>query len=272
MDDGPHTFPPTRTVEALRLDGGATSTRTEAVAEEVPVALVYNGLSHAVMMATPADLIDFAYGFSLTEGIIAGADEIYDVEARAGGGGIEVHLTISGERFAGLRHRKRALAGRTGCGLCGVDSIAEALRPVAKVASAATFAPEAIMQAMANFQARQPLNTEVGAVHAAGLADATGAIQLVREDVGRHNALDKLIGAAIRERRATATDFVVVTSRCSYEMIHKTAAAGIPLIASVSAPTALAIDWAVSAGVTLAAFAREGRFTLYAGADRVTNP
>ncbi len=199
--------------------------RTEPVAEEVPVALVYNGLSHAVMMATPADLVDFAYGFSLTEGIIARADEIYDVETQVGGGGIEVHLTIAAERFAGLRHRKRALAGRTGCGLCGVDSIAEALRPVAKVASTARFSPEAITRAMADFQARQPLNAQVGAVHAAGLADAAGAIHLVREDVGRHNALDKLLGAAIRERRATEAAFVVVTSRCSYEMIHKTAAA-----------------------------------------------
>lgn len=269
MDDGHHAFPPTRTVEALRLDGGAASARTEAVAEEVPVALVYNGLSHAVMMATPADLVDFAYGFSLTEGIIDHADEIYDVETQVGGGGIEVHLTISAERFAGLRHRKRALAGRTGCGLCGVDSIAEALRPVAKVASTARFSADAITRAMANFQAQQPLNAQVGAVHAAGLADTTGKIHLVREDVGRHNALDKLLGAAIRERRATEETFVVVTSRCSYEMIHKTAAAGIPLIASVSAPTALAIDWATSAGVTLAAFAREGRFTLYACADRV---
>jgi FdhD protein len=269
MDEVAKVFPPLRTVEALRLEGGSTAARMEAVAEEVPVVLVYNGLSHAVMMATPADLVDFAYGFSLTEGILAGADEIYDVETRAGGGGIEVHLTISAERFAGLRHRKRALAGRTGCGLCGVDSIGEALRPVAKVASTATFSPEAITRAMADFQAQQPLNAQVGAVHAAGLADETGAIHLVREDVGRHNALDKLLGAAIRERRVTETTFVVVTSRCSYEMIHKTAAAGIPLIASVSAPTALAIDWATSADVTLAAFAREGRFTLYAGTNRV---
>lgn len=271
MEDAAQTFPPMRTVEARRVDGSAASARTEAVAEEVPVALVYNGLSHAVMMTTPADLVDFAYGFSLTEGIIASADEIYDIEVQAGGGGVEVHLTISAERFAGLRHRKRALAGRTGCGLCGVDSIAEALRPVARVASGARFSPEAITRAMAAFQQLQPLNAQVGAVHAAGLADESGAIHLVREDVGRHNALDKLLGAAIRERRATQSTFVVVTSRCSYEMIHKTAAAGIPLIASVSAPTALAIDWAMSAGVALAAFAREGRFTLYACVDRVVD-
>lgn len=269
MDEVTPAFPAKRSVEAVRLEGGAASGRVEVVAEEVPVALVYNGLSHAVMMATPADLVDFAYGFSLTEGIIAHADEIYDIEPRAGGGGIEVHLTIAAERLAGLRHRKRALAGRTGCGLCGVDSIAEALRPVAEVESITRFSAKAITRAMADFQAQQPLNAQVGAVHAAGLADEHGVVHLVREDVGRHNALDKLIGAAIRDRRATAALFVVVTSRCSYEMIHKTAAAGLPLIASVSAPTALAIDWAMSAGVTLAAFAREGRFTLYAGADRV---
>lgn len=258
-----------RITQAMRYEAGHAIERQETVAEEVPVALVYNGLSHAVMMATPADLVDFAYGFSLTEGIIAQADEIYDVEVIAGGGGIEVHLTIAAERFAGLRHRQRALAGRTGCGLCGVDSIAEALRPVAKVESPATFAPEAISRAFAAFSAHQPLNAAVGAVHAAGLAMPDGGVGLVREDVGRHNALDKLIGAAMRAERETASGFVIVTSRCSYEMVHKTAAAGISLIAAISAPTALAIDWATSADVTLVAFARDGRFSVYAGAARI---
>jgi FdhD protein len=258
--------------QALRYEAGSATRRQEAVAEEVPVALVYNGLSHAVMMATPADIVDFAYGFSLTEGIIARADEIYNVEVIAGGGGIEVHLTIAAERFAGLRHRQRALAGRTGCGLCGVDSIAEALRPVAKVSSPAHFTAEAITRAFAAFGAHQPLNTVVGAVHAAGLATADGSIDLVREDVGRHNALDKLIGAAMRADRTISSGFVVVTSRCSYEMVHKTAAAGLALIAAISAPTALAIDWATSADVTLVAFARDGRFSVYAGASRINAP
>jgi FdhD protein len=259
----------TRVIEATRVEAGATARVSEPVAEEVPVALVYNGLSHAVMMATPLGLADFALGFSLTEGILASESELYDTEIAAGGGGIEVRLTIAAERFASLRHRQRTLAGRTGCGLCGVDSISEALRPVQRVTSTARFAPEAISRAMAAFPARQMLNAEIGAVHAAGFASANGDLLLVREDVGRHNALDKLVGAMALGKLDAGSGFVVVTSRCSYEMVHKTAAAGVPLIAAVSAPTALAIDWANVAGIALAAFARDGRFTLYAGDHRI---
>ncbi len=261
-----------RAVGATRFEQSAAVPRSETVAEEVPVALVYNGLSHAVMMATPADLEDFALGFSLTEGIVADAAEVYDIEVVPVSGGIEVRLDIAAERFAGLRARQRALAGRTGCGLCGVDSISEALRPVARVATASRFAPAAIDRAMAAFPAAQALNSEVGAVHAAGFADADGVLKLVREDVGRHNALDKLVGALARGGIPASAGFIVVTSRCSYEMVHKTAAAGIGLIAAVSAPTALAIRWAEDAGVGLVAFARDGRFTLYATPSRILAP
>jgi FdhD protein len=258
-----------RRVEALRVEAGRPAPRRETVAEEEPIALVYNGLSYAVMMATPDDLEDFALGFSLTEGILASPAELYDVTVERLPRGAEVRLTVAAARFADLRARQRNLAGRTGCGLCGVDTIAEALRPVARVASPTRFEPAAITAAMAAFPALQALNREVGAVHAAGFARADGSILAVREDVGRHNALDKLAGHLARAGLDAAQGFVVVTSRCSYEMVHKTAAAGVPLIASVSAPTALAIAFAEEAGVTLCAFARDDRFTVYAGRERI---
>ena len=256
-------------VSARRVTATGAETREEIVAREEPIALVYNGLSYAVMMASPADLEEFALGFSLTEGLLATADELYDVEVEALPTGFELRLSVAAERFAALRARQRNLAGRTGCGLCGVDSIAEALRPIARVGVSTRFEAEAVFRAMRTLPERQILNGEVGAAHAAGFASATGEILLVREDVGRHNALDKLAGAIARAGIDAGAGFVVVSSRCSYEMVHKTAALGAALIASVSAPTALAIRFAEEAGVGLAAFAREGRFTLYANPDRI---
>lgn len=264
--------PGARVVSALRVAAGRPDRRVETIAEEDPVALVFNALSYAVMMATPADLEDFALGFSLTEGILGSIDELYDIEVERLPRGAEVRMRIAASRFADLRARRRNLAGRTGCGLCGVDSIAEALRPVAKVGSDLSIAPDAIHAAMQAFPERQTLNRDVGAVHAAAFARADGTLVAVREDVGRHNALDKLVGHLARSRIDAGTGFVVVSSRCSYEMVHKTAAAGAPLIASVSAPTALAVEFAEEAGVGLCAFAREGRFTVYAAPSRVKLP
>ncbi len=264
--------PGARAVSALRVAAGRPDRRVETIAEEDPVALVFNELSYAVMMATPADLEDFALGFSLTEGILGSIDELHDIEVERLPRGAEVRMRIAASRFADLRARRRNLAGRTGCGLCGVDSIAEALRPVAKVGSDLSIAPDAIHAAMQAFPERQTLNRDVGAVHAAAFARADGTLVAVREDVGRHNALDKLVGHLARSRIDAGTGFVVVSSRCSYEMVHKTAAAGAPLIASVSAPTALAVEFAEEAGVGLCAFAREGRFTVYAAPSRVKLP
>lgn len=258
-----------RRLSAVRVSGGRTETRRELVAEEEPIALVFNGLSYAVMMATPADLEDFALGFALTEAILASPDELYDIEVERFARGAEVRMRVAAERFAALRDRQRNLAGRTGCGLCGVDTIAEALRPVARVGSELAIPAEAIYAAMQSFPDRQLLNREVGAIHAAAFARPDGSIVAVREDVGRHNALDKLAGHLATAGIDGGTGFVVVSSRCSYEMVHKTAAAGVPLIASVSAPTALAVEFAEEAGVGLCAFAREGRFTIYARPERV---
>jgi formate dehydrogenase accessory protein FdhD len=269
---------------ARRLgSAGAAASREEVVdedvAEEVAVALVYNGVSHAVMMVTPCDLEDFARGFSLSERIVERPSEIFDIEVEpvqmtAGGKGIEVRLRIAGARMASLQQRRRSMAGRTGCGLCGVDSLEAALRPVATVAAPRPVSAAAIRRAMADLPAHQPINQVNGATHAAGWADAAGALVAVREDVGRHNALDKLLGAlaakgALPEQGGEAGGFVVVTSRCSYEMVQKAAAAGASAIAAVSAPTSLAIETAKVANVALVAFVRDERLTVYALPERI---
>ena len=258
---------------AHRLTAAGDEALDEIVAEEVAVALVYNGISHAVMMATPCDLEDFALGFSLTEGIVEKASEVYDIETEPAGHGVEVRLSIASQRMVRLQERRRSLAGRTGCGLCGVDSLEAALRPVrVSTAADATISRRVIAQAMAALPGQQRINKVNGATHAAGWATADGTLLAVREDVGRHNALDKLGGAlALLERPAGERGFVVVTSRCSYEMVHKAAALDAMAIAAVSAPTSLAIETAEQAGIVLAAFVRESRLTVYANAQRIVS-
>lgn len=254
---------------ARRLTAGGSETLEETVAEEVAVALVYNGISHAVMMATPCDLEDFARGFSLTERIVEQPPEIYDIEVEPVGRGIEVRLEIAAQRMAGLQERRRSLAGRSGCGLCGVDSLDAALRSVPAVSNPQPVARSSIERAMAGLPEHQKINRTNGATHAAGWASADGTLVVVREDVGRHNALDKLAGALARSGGAEPGGFVVVTSRCSYEMVQKAAAIGASAIAAVSAPTSLAIETAEQAGVALVAFVRDGRLTVYAHAERI---
>jgi FdhD protein len=247
---------------ARRLTAAGAESIDEVVVEEVAVALVYNGVSHAVMMASPRDLEDFARGFSLTEGLVAKPSEIYDIEVEEVGRGIEVKLEISSHRMAALQERRRNLTGRTGCGLCGVDSLGAALRPVAALPGLEPVSRAAISRAMAALPDQQRLNKESGAVHAAGWADKDGTLLAVREDVGRHNALDKLAGAIAKTGTAAPGGFVVVTSRCSYEMVQK---------AAVSAPTSLAIETAEQAGMPLVAFVRENRLTAYALAERIVS-
>ena len=255
---------------ARRLTATGGEVLDEIVAEEVAVALVYNGVSHAVMMATPCDLEDFALGFSLTERIVEKPSEIYDIEVEAVERGIEVRLRIAAQRMAGLQERRRSLAGRTGCGLCGVDSLDAAMRPVARVEGSESVSRRAVEGAMAALPVEQRLNRLNGATHAAGWARPDGSLVAVREDVGRHNALDKLGGAIARSGLAAPGGFVVVTSRCSYEMVHKAATLGAAAIAAVSAPTSLAIETAEQAGIALVAFVREGRLTVYAHAQRIS--
>ena len=259
---------------ARRLTAAGGEALDEIVAEEVAVALVYNGISHAVMMATPCDLEDFARGFSLSERIVDKPSEIYDIEVadrriESGGRGIEVQLEIASQRMAALLERRRSLAGRTGCGLCGVDSLEAALRPVPATRATATVSRAAIARAMAALPAQQRINKDNGATHAAGWASADGTLLAVREDVGRHNALDKLAGALAKLDRPTDGGFVVVTSRCSYEMVQKAAAIDAAAIAAVSAPTSLAIETAEQAGLALVAFVRDNRLTVYAHGERI---
>ncbi len=248
----------------------AKGMRMDTVPEEVPVALAYNDISHAVMLASPADLEDFALGFSLSEGILASPSELYDLELEAGDKGVVVRMRIAEERFFALKGRRRALAGRTGCGLCGVESLDQVARPLAPLPSGTPIAAAALRRALAGLQQRQPLRDRTGGVHAAGWADAAGDIQFVREDVGRHNALDKLIGALIGGGFDPRSGFALVTSRASFEMVQKAASVGIPLLAAVSAPTGYAIRLAGDVGLTLAGFVRADRYTLYSHPERIS--
>ena len=254
---------------ARRLTPAGAELRDEVVAQEVAVALVYNGVSHAVMMATPCDLEDFARGFTLTEHLVEKPSEIYDIEVEPKGRGIEVNLEIATQRMLALQERRRTLAGRTGCGLCGVDSLEAALRPVPATRATATVKRAAIARAMAALPPEQRINRDNGATHAAGWATLDGTLVTVREDVGRHNALDKLAGAIARLGKLGEPGFVVVTSRCSYEMVQKAAAIDAAAIAAVSAPTSLAIETAEQAGLALVAFVRDNRLTVYAHGERI---
>lgn len=246
----------------VRQFSGSAETTTDCIAREVPVALVYNGIAHAVMMATPADLEDFALGFSISEGILLHADELYGTSTSSNPAGITIELEISAQRQAALRERRRNLAGRTGCGLCGIESLAQAIPPVASV-KAPSLSESAIQLALAQLPSLQPLQTATGASHAAAWCDLLGNIVLLREDVGRHNALDKLVGALLLAQLAVAEGFVLISSRASYEMVQKSCGAGIGALVAVSAPTSLAIEQARRAGQLLVGFARPGRHVIY---------
>ena len=253
---------------ARRLTAAGGETLDEIVAEEVAVALVYNGVSHAVMMATPCDLEDFARGFSLTERIVEKPSEIYDIEVEPVERGIEVRLASPPSAWRGCRSGGAPWPAAPAAACAG--SIASRRRCGRWPSRAdGTVSRAAIERAMARAAAEQRINRQNGATHAAGWARPDGTLVAVREDVGRHNALDKLGGALARSGAAQPGGFVVVTSRCSYEMVQKAAAMGAAAIAAVSAPTSLAIETAEQAGIALVAFVRDGRLTVYAHAERI---
>lgn len=272
LEDGVASSVPAAAWHDGRLEHGA-----ELLAEEVPVALVYNGISHAVMLASPQDLEDFAVGFSLAERIVRSSADIRDIEVATGANGITLALEIAPGAMARLKATRRARTGKTGCGLCGIDSLAWFEREAALLDPRdggahevdGRLAPAALHRAMTALSLHQQLHHATGAAHAAGWAGWDGCIVCVREDVGRHNALDKLVGALVRERRDARAGFAVVTSRASFEMVQKTARAGIPLLAAVSAPTAMAVRLAERAGVTLAGFVRGGRHVVYSHPQRL---
>jgi FdhD protein len=241
----------------------------DQVAEEVPVAMVYNGISHAVMLATPTGLKQFALGFSLSEGILHRRGELYDLEVVQRKEGIELQMSISQERFVELKQRRRNLAGRTGCGLCGTESLQQVQRSLNPVASEQRFQPEAIHAALRQLPQMQSLQAVTGAAHAAVWAMPDGAIAHIEEDIGRHNALDKLIGTLASKDENTVQGFAMVTSRASYEMVQKAVTAGIPMLVAVSAPTGLAVELAQQSGLTLVGFARDGSHVIYANSHRL---
>ncbi|OYW53866.1 MAG: sulfurtransferase FdhD [Rhodobacterales bacterium 12-65-15] len=235
--------------------------------EEVAVALSFNGTTQAVMMATPEDLVDFGYGFALTEGIATPAD-ILSVEVETLPKGRDVQLWLAPEAETRLQARRRTMTGPVGCGLCGIDSLDQALRDVPMVQpSGFRMTPTQVMQAVASLPAQQRLHDATRAVHCAAFWN--GRITHAREDVGRHNALDKLVGAMARTG-ASAQGAVVLTSRVSIDMVQKVAMLGAPMLIAVSAPTADAVALAESAGITLIALARPDRFEVFTHTDRIT--
>ena len=280
-----------------RWRDGKLSQATDSVAEEVPIALIYNGISHAVMLATPQDLEDFALGFSLSEGILQNKSELYDVEIVTQPEGIELRLQVASEAFTKLKERRRNLTGRTGCGLCGAESLEQALRLPAlnkpkkdkleidksargkndalqgsihapSGASSPMIDINCLKKAFNAIQTKQVLQQATGATHACAWVNVEGEIELLREDVGRHNAMDKLIGALAKSAQQE-NGFVLTSSRASVEMVQKVALAGYNLLAAISAPTGLAIRVAETYGVTLVGFLRDNQFVVYTHAARI---
>jgi FdhD protein len=263
--------PPLRHVSRIARRSDGLTTGTRAVPEETPVALSYNGASYAVMMATPADLEDFAYGFAFSEGLISSLDEVRELRIVEVDGGIDCQVELADKASEKLVQRRRRIAGPVGCGLCGIESIAEAVRPVPAAGGPdMRFTDSDIVQAVRLLSARQPFHRETGAIHAAGIYQRGSGIVEAREDVGRHNALDKLIGAVKRGAIETAKAAIVITSRVSVEMVQKTAVAGAPMLVAISAPTALAIRTADDAGITLVALVRGDEYDIFTHAERIS--
>jgi FdhD protein len=263
-------IPPARAVfpEVWRHGAQAPAAARE-IPEETPLALTFHRETYAVMMATPADLEDFAVGFALSEGIVASPAEIAAFEVIELAQGIELRMDLAEPRQAALTRRRRRIAGPTGCGLCGIDSLAEAVRPPPAVPQGVTFSAAEIARALRAIEPLQTLHRSTHAVHAAALWRPDAGVLALREDVGRHNALDKLVGAAARAGIAAHDALLLLTSRVSIEMVQKAAVLGAPVLVAVSAPTAHAVRLAEAAGMTLAAVARRDGFEVFCGAHRI---
>lgn len=264
-------MPGERMLQGLRVSDGAAGPVHRAVPEEVPVALVYNGSTQAVMMATPRDLEDFALGFSLSEEIVTAASQIETCEILPHRIGIEARMWLVPERAGALARRRRRMSGPVGCGLCGIDSLDEALRPLPRVGAGPRMTRAEVTGAVDALAAMQPLHDRTRAVHAAGFYLPGRGISDTREDVGRHNALDKLIGALAGQGQNAAEGAVVITSRVSVEMVQKCAIAGATVLIAVSAPTSLAVRQAEDAGITLVARVRGGDFEVFTHPERINH-
>lgn len=255
-------------IEIVRLINNTCAPDTDLVAEEIPVALVYNGISHAVMMTTPNMLEEFALGFTLAEGIASTPSEIYSIEVTDGcRGGKNVELEIASECFWKLKERRRAMTGRTGCGLCGIESLEETIRPVPKLSFTQTFDLEHYDRALGYLEEVEVLGRLTGCTHAAAWVLPDGTLAGGAEDVGRHVALDKLLG--LRTRKKWQEGALVISSRASYEMVQKAAMCGVEIMFAVSAPTTLAIELAEKACITLVAFCKRGRANVYTHPERL---
>ncbi|WP_372396033.1 formate dehydrogenase accessory sulfurtransferase FdhD [Azospirillum sp. HJ39] len=252
----------------LRLGPGRSELCDDSVVEEVPAALAYNGIVHAVMLVTPGDLEEFALGFSLSEGIVGEPGELEGLAVVDSCDGIEIRMDIPLERFMALKGRRRSLAGRSGCGVCGVESLQAIARGGVAVVPGVRLSAGAVVRALGRFTEEQVLHRSTGAAHGVAWVDAGGTILAVREDVGRHNALDKLIGWLVRSGTDPASGFVLTSSRASYELVQKTARMGIGALVAISAPTGLAVRMAEECGVSLAGFARGDRLVVYSHGDR----
>jgi len=261
---------PTAEAGILRLSDDALQPESVVVAEEVPIAIVYNGRPHVVVMGTPVDLEDLAVGFSVTESIVDDAGGIARTEVVRASHGIELQIELFAQAADRLEARARGLIARTGCGLCGVETIKDAMRMPDKLPHTLGISRESLWLAAKQLAERQTLNNRTSTIHAAAWANASGEIQLVREDVGRHNALDKVLGALLRAGTSPSGGFVVITSRASYEMVQKAAACGVELVAAISRPTALAIRFATESGVTLVGLLRGRTANVYTGSERIT--
>lgn len=257
-------------VTVQRWRDGEIERVVDQVAEEVPVALTYQGVPHVVMLATPANLEDLAVGFTLSESIVDSPSEIQSVETSTrDDGALEVRIGIVAAKFSELLRRQRNLTGRTGCGLCGAETVEDAIRNPPPVRNGVSVSVKSLHAALLDLQHRQEINSRTGSVHAAAWVSPESGIQLVREDVGRHNALDKVIGAVVRAGGDFTSGYFLVTSRASYEMVQKSVTVGGTLLAAVSAPTAFAVRMAESAGLTLIGFAREHQHVVYAHPSRL---
>jgi FdhD protein len=265
----PQLPPPVRSVARTAFHGDAVADGVRAIPEETPVAFSYNRSSYAVMLATPADLEDFALGFSLTEGLVQRAAEIEELDVVAVEQGIELRMWLAPERADMVTVRQRRLAGPSGCGLCGLESLADAVRTLPRTTSAVRFDADAIHTAMAALPAAQKYNQQTRAVHAAAFWHRQRGLVALREDVGRHNALDKLAGALAREGVAVADGLLLLSSRISVEMVQKSAMLGAAVVVAVSAPTALAVRLADTAGITLIGIARADGFEVFTHSERI---
>lgn len=252
-----------------KIDQLAAPRGTDHIAAEVPVAMTYNRHSHVVMMATPEDFEDFGLGFSLTEGIIGEPADLLSTRVLPREGGVELAMTITEPWYDRLQTQRRNLTGRTGCGLCGAERIEQALRYPDPVGNRVRVSNRAMQRAVTDMGGHQPLQSVTGATHGAAWCSLAGEILELREDVGRHNALDKLIGCLARQGFDSGEGFVLVSSRASYEMVYKAAAVGMEVLMAVSAPTTLAVDFAQRCGLTLVGFARPGRHNIYTAPDRI---